>query len=198
MKRYLYVALILAISSHAVQATLITGQITGVFASTGTNVYSQDGVTIVFNGLGPGTIDTPTFASFGNFDVQVAPGAPVTVTDTFTLTLSETAPDVDSVSFTAILAGDLGELRSSAFLLFAPPLSLDLDAGAPELVFTASILSADQGIAGRVNLGVPSFPNASIAGSIVSVAIPEPSSLVLISLGGVLVVAVAGIRRARS
>jgi hypothetical protein len=164
------------------QADFLTGEITGVFDSSGTNVFSQGGVTIVFSGLGPGTVETPTFASFGIFTVTAAPLVPVGFSDHFTLTITETSPNTDSVRFDGALEGQMGQNSSSVFAMFFTPLTKVLGAETPFPHFV-SILSSDEGSPGRVNLGPPSFPASSISGSITPLAVPEPGSLVLLGLG---------------
>jgi hypothetical protein len=165
-----------------VQADFLTGQITGMFDSSGTNIYSQDGVTIVFTGVGPGTVETPTFASFGTFNVTAAPVLPVGFSDHFTLTITETSPNASSVSFAGALEGQMSQSASSVFASFFTPLTKVLDAGTlfPHFV---TITSSDEGIPGRVNLGPLAFPSSSISGSITPLAVPEPGSLVLLGLG---------------
>jgi hypothetical protein len=178
MKKSLFAAMVLLALAPSARAEFIAGQIVGTFGSSGTSTYSQGGVTITFTGAGPGTIDTPTFASFGSFDVVTAPGLPAAVADTFTLTVFETGPDLGVIQFTGTVGGLLGVNQSSAFVQFAGPLAQDIGTSP---VFTFRILAADQTTPGRINLGVPSFPTDSIAGSIT--AVPEPSSLALLGVG---------------
>lgn len=174
-------ALVCATQTTA-QADFLTGQITGVFDSSGTNTFSQNGVTIVFTGVGPGTVETPTFASFGTFSVTTAPLIPVGFSDHFTLTVTETSPVADSVSFQGVMEGQMGQNQSSVFAMFLDPLSRILGASTlfPHVV---TVTSADDGAPGRVNLGPPSFPDSSISGSITPAIVPEPSSLMILGLG---------------
>jgi hypothetical protein len=169
--------IVLAFGQTTSRADFLTGLTTGVFSSTSTNTMTENGVTIVFTGLGPGTVETPTFSDFGTFTVTAAPVTPVAIHDVFTLLFFESAPQSTSISFAATVTGMIGQDQSSGVVQFNPILTKTLGTN-PD--FLVSILSADEGMPGRVNLGVLAFPTASIAGSI---DVPEPGSMVLLALG---------------
>ncbi len=121
-------------------------------------------------------------------DSLEAPVTPQLVSSTFTLTVENTAT-MDTITFSGTLSGTISSSTSSASVLFSSPLSETLDG----YVFT--IVSADGGTPGTVNLSAPSTGGVSSIEASIS-AVPEPDSVVLLGLA---VPALAGLayRRAR-
>jgi len=179
---------VLALGSSA-QADLVqfvtTGSFTGGTNSTsGTNVYTDaaHGILITFNSSLNNSVTVPpaTQVSLGQFDTTGTTGStpPGSVGGTFTLNVFQTAPTAGNVSFVGSLSGTLTADNSQAFVQFNAPLSQNIGAS------IYSIVSADNGTPGRVNIAPPST-NAgltTIAGSVNSNVIPEPSSLILSAL----------------
>jgi len=173
---------VLALGSSA-QADIVQFVTTGVFTggtntTSGTNVYTAPGILLTFNSSLNNTVNAPpaTQVSFGTFN-STGTTTGGTLSGSFTLNIFQTAPTAGTVSFVGSLAGALTSNSSQAFVQFAAPLTQNIGAE------SYTIVSADNGTPGRVNIAPPST-NAgltTIAGS-VNAAIPEPSSLLLSAL----------------
>jgi len=164
-------------------ADIVTYATSGVFASSNTSTFTSGNVSIVYNaGFGIGlNVNPSTLVTFGTFNTSataLTATTPVTVTDTFTLTITQTAPTGGTGSFVGTLSGTLSVDTSNAFVRFTGPLALTIGNS------VYSILSADNNTPGRVNIS-PRNANAgtsTIAGQITIV--PEPSTMALTALGG--------------
>jgi hypothetical protein len=172
---------------------------TGTFDSgdlAGTNTYSDaaNGISIVFNSsLGNNvTVPPESLVSFGQFDTSATTGTVSTpVVSGFTLDIFQTMPTAGMLTFVGALSGTLRIDNSGAHVDFAGPLSQSIGA----IIYT--IANSDSGTPGRVNIAPPST-NAGLTTINGTVnAIPEPSALLLVALGGP-ALAVAAYRRRRS
>jgi len=182
-RRSLCVALalgaVLALGSSA-KADLVQFVTTGVFSSSGTDTFTAPGVSILYHSSTNNSVNVPPASqvSFGTFDTTgTTATSPTPVSSDFTLNIFQTAPTAGTVSFVGSLAGTLTLNSSQAFVQFGPPLSKNIG------LVSYTIVSADGGSPGRVNLAPPST-NAGIStinGSVNS-AVPEPSSLLLSAL----------------
>jgi len=179
---------VLALGSSA-QADIVQFVTTGTFTggsntTSGTNTYTDaaHGILMTFTSppSSPGVSVPPASqVSFGAFNTTGTTGLPTpgSLGGTFTLNIFQTAPTAGTVSFAGSLSGTLTGNSSQAFVQFATPLSANIGA------VSYSIVSADNGSPGRVNIAPPStnLGVTTIAGSVNS-AIPEPSSLLLSAL----------------
>lgn len=177
-----------------VRAVPVTYSTVGSFAAPGTagpSVLTVGGVTITFLGVTSSTVDAPSQASFGQFQVTTATqGTPAqNFSSPFTLRIFQTAPETVATpaEFAGQLTGTLSFFNSQAFVTFAQPLARAITG---QFTTTYTIVEADrdaQGtpVAGRTNLNPPST-NAGLStveGFITTTAapapIPEPSTLLM-------------------
>src|SRR5687768_5754637 len=98
-------------------AVPVTYSTAGVFGSSGTNTLNQNGAQIRFDALGLTTVNPPpdTNALFGSFTTLAAPAASTTLVDTFTLTITQTAPGPGGLTFTSTVGGNIFVGNSQAF-----------------------------------------------------------------------------------
>jgi len=179
---------VLALGSSA-QADLVQFVTTGTFTggsntTSGTSTYTDaaHGILITFNSSLNNSVEVPpaTQVSFGQFDTTGTTGStpPGSVGGNFSLNIFQTAPTAGNVSFVGSLSGTLTGNSSQAFVQFNAPLSANIGN------VSYSIVSADNGSPGRVNIAPPTTNNGltTIAGSVNANVIPEPSSLILSAL----------------
>jgi hypothetical protein len=176
------------------QAGTINFLSTGEFASSLTPTYTNGSTTVDYTALASTATVPPTNnVSLGGFVTAsgAAPATPTTVSDTFTLTVTNT-DTLDSISFTGTMSGAISSSTSNAFVLFSSPLSQTLDG------FVFTIVSSDQGTPGRLNLNAPTTNGgiSTINGTVSVTAVPEPASVALLAMA---VPALAGLayRRVR-
>jgi hypothetical protein len=193
--RTLWAAICAAVLCGAdAQAGSINYLVTETFTSSGTSLFtSADSTTTVLYTIPPfssATVPPTTNVSLGTFTTASSSATPVSVSDTFMLTIANLATS-DTITYTGSMSGTISSSTSTAFVQFNSPLSQNLDG------FVFTIVSADLGTAGRLNLNAPTT-NAGVSSinANVNAAIPEPSSVVLLALA---VPALAGlvIRRTR-
>ncbi len=145
-------------------------------------------VSLVFGSAGA-TVDAPTQINLGTFNTSgtLATATGVTFTNvSFALTVFH---GTGSHTFNGVINGTLGANTSTAYLQVNGSLSAVIDGA------TFSIVSADNNTAGRVNIA-PQNTNGGIStiqGFVT--AVPEPSSLAMLAMGGS--VAMIGLRSRR-
>lgn len=200
MKRILaMVALALPIMA----APVVTYTTTGTFGSSGGSTNA--GGTLMYKDvvlLGGGTVDlgqgNPTTASLGELDATIADG-PLSIADTFTLTVTQTGVDFPpgSGTFNATISGTIAHSSSQATIDFTGPTAMN-----PFTHQAAPFISI-----GGVNyiLAHPTFeivPPTTAGGvttlqaAIVGTAVPEPTTMALMGLGLIGLGIVARRRRA--
>jgi PEP-CTERM motif len=194
--RTLWAAICAAVLCGAdAQAGSINYLVTETFTSSGTSLFtSADSTTTVLYTIPlVSTADVPPAnnVSLGTFTTASSSATPVSVGDTFTLTIADIAT-LNSITYTGTMSGTISGNTSTAFVQFNSPLTQTLDG------FVFTIVSADLGMAGRLNLNAPTTNGgmSSINAIVNAASTPEPSSVVLLGLA---VPALAGlaIRRAR-
>jgi PEP-CTERM motif len=178
------------------QAGSIDFLATGTFASgttPGTSVYTAvDGTTVTYtSAFSTATVPPTNNVNLGTFTTASGEPStsPETVSSAFTLTVENIAT-TDTITFSGTLTGTISGTTSSAYVVFSSPLTENLDG----YIFT--IVNADQGTSGRVNLNAPSTSGGVSTINATVSAVPEPASVVLLGLA---VPALAGLayRRAR-
>ncbi|HEU5117638.1 MAG TPA: PEP-CTERM sorting domain-containing protein [Isosphaeraceae bacterium] len=199
MKRTLSSALVMALgvgglffsagsSSQADMVTYATTASINGGAPTYTQGSPPNQVSLVFGSAG-GTVNSPTQINLGTFDTSgtLATATGVTFNNvSFALTVFH---GTGSHTFNGVINGTLAANSSTAFLQVNGPLSAVIDG------VTFSIVSADTGTPGRVNIA-PETTNGGIStiqGFVT--AVPEPSSLAMLALGSS--VAMIGLRSRR-
>ena len=163
--------------AHAIPVTYSTS---GVFGSSGTSTLTQDGVRIDFNNLASTTVNPPpnTNALFGSFTTVAVPASPgITLVDTFTLTITQSAPGPGTAVFTSTVGGTIFVGNSQAFIQFAAPLTRIIASGG----FTTSyrIVEGDEANPGRLELFGNTGQVSTLNGNIGIAAVPEPGTMAL-------------------
>jgi len=166
----------LAGQAREARAVVVTYSTMGVFASSGTNVYTDPqnpNVRITFTGIPSGpAADVPPAAqvNFGFLEnTSLAAATTIEgVADTFTLTITQTTPSGGSTSFVGTLGGTLRFLNSQAFI--------DFETGIKTIgLVTYRIIEADEGVAGRAT--VASSGRSTVEGEVNLV--PEPGTMAM-------------------
>jgi hypothetical protein len=179
------------------QAGSITFLATGTFDSgltPGTPVFTApDGVTSVTDMalLSMATVPPTNNANLGMLTTASTepPGTPQTVSSNFTLTVENTVT-MDTITFSGVLSGTISGSTSNASIIFSSPLTQTLDG------FIFTIVSADSGHPGQVNLNAPTTNGGTSTINASVDAVPEPTSIALLGLA-VPALAGLGYRRAR-
>ena len=164
---------------------------TGTFTSSGTPTYTNGSTSVNYTSLVSSATAPPTSnVSLGTFTTAsiASPTSPTTVSDTFTLTVTNT-DTAHTITFSATMSGTISASTSSAFIEFSSPLSQDLDG----YVFT--IVSADLSVPGRLNLDAPTTNGGVSSINATVSSVPEPASVVLLGLA---VPALAGLAYRRT
>jgi PEP-CTERM motif len=170
------------------QAGSITYLATGVFTTSGTSTFTNGAASVTDTAIvSMANVPPTTFANLGTF-TTVNPGSTqISANDTFTVTI-ENILTTDTIKFSGTMSGSFSDASSSAFIQFSTPLTQTLDG------FIFTIVSADGGTPGRVNLNAP-MTNGGASTINATVAVPEPASVVLLGLA---VPALAGLGYRRS
>jgi len=172
------------------QAGSITYLSTGVFTTSGTSTFTNGVASVTDTAvLSTASVPPPTFANLGTFTTVNPSSTQISANDTFTVTVENIATS-DTINFSGTMSGSFSDSSSSAFIQFSTPLTQTLDG------FIFTIVSADEGTPGRVNLNAPTT-NGGVSTINATVSfVPEPSSVVLLGLA---VPGLAGLayRRAR-
>lgn len=165
-----------AVSALAAPVTYSTS---GVFASTGTNVATFGNVTLTFVGITTDTADpqAPLFfsnASFGYFDASGGSfNSLQPVSDTFTLTITQSAPTAGSGNLAGVLSGSMDANTSSV--------NFDVTSAGPVVIGATRYSFANTSYA----LVPPATNNGetTLQGVVDQSEIPEPTSMSLLGLG---------------
>jgi len=166
--------------ARAVQVTYSTS---GVFGSSGTALLSQGGAEIRYNPIATTVDGAPTTnALFGSFTTVGAPAEPgVTLVDTFSLTITQSAPAPGGeVVFTSSVGGRIYLNGSQAYVEFDDPLEQSLHVGG--FLTTYRILAGSASNPGRSALFGGLGQEAMINGEISIVSAPEPGTMAMACL----------------
>jgi hypothetical protein len=177
------------------QAGSIDFLATGTFTSSSSPTFeSSDGLSSVAytSANSMATVPPVNNINLGTFTAAstAAPATPSTVSDTFTLVVTDIAT-TNTITFVGTMSGAISGSTSSASVVFSSPLTETLDG------FVFTIVSADGGKAGTVNLNAPTTNGGvSTINASVTAVVPEPTSIALLGLA---VPALAGLafRRVR-
>jgi hypothetical protein len=105
-------------SASVVSAASITAgfSTTGLFTASGTNVYTDNGVTITFMGVTNASVITPSNTSLGEFIVSGSPTTTGSFLSDFILTVNQTVPAVGSDTASGTIGGTItiGALSDSS------------------------------------------------------------------------------------
>jgi len=163
----------------------LTFTTSGVFSSSGTNVYGAPPKTLTFLG-GGGTVDfgelDPSNANFGTFDADVVAGMGfLNLGGTLTLTITQTAlPGYwlgGTADFVGTLSGSIGHMASNATVTFAPT-SVVIDSVTYSLTHADFLLVPPTTNGGQTTIqGIVSGPSTPTGFT------PEPASMALIGIG---------------
>jgi len=174
-------------SVSAMALPIVDFTTTGTFTSTGTNQISWTNggtVTFTFNGVNA-SVDSPSFTSFGEMDMDTSGGGynGALVADTFTLSIFQTNPSVGSNSFLGTISGSVALDNQSNFTLFFGTTALTIGdvlyalqqpTGTPGFIPPGYAL-----VPPSTNNGITSIQGAVIAPQVV----PEPATMVLLGTG---------------
>jgi len=160
-------ALLLVGSVTPASAVTVTSSTSGVFGSSNSNVLSQGGVVITFNELISMNVDVAWSASalLGSFATTTAPSNSTgTLSDTFTLTITQRSPGPDGVMSTSTVSGTIFVENSQAFVMFNGPLT--------------------NGQEGTINdeIGIVSTPVPAADGDVGILHAPEPGTMAMACL----------------
>jgi hypothetical protein len=131
---------------------------------------------LTFTGLGSTSLNTPTDSSFGNFQMFVTGTSTVSLSGTFTLTITQTVPSVGSDSFSATFTGLFSGSSSGSGVVNFTVTSVTIGAN------TYSITN------NPLNLVPPASNNGitTVQGQITTTTtapIPEPAAMLLLGTG---------------
>ena len=160
-------------------AVPVTYSTAGVFGSSGTALLNQGGAQIRFDALGLTTVNVPpdTNALFGSFTTLAAPASSTMLVDTFTLTITQTAPGPGTVAFTSTVGGNIFVGNTGSFVQFNGPLTRTITSGGFTTFYR--IVEADDVSPGRVELFGNVNEVSTINGEVGIVAVPEPGTMAL-------------------
>ena len=175
-----FAAVLVVGSVTPANAIPVTYSTSGVFGSSNTNVLNQMGAQIRFNPVASTTVNPPpdTNANFGGFETLAAPANSVTLVDTFTLTITQTAPAPGGTAvFTSVVGGNIFLGNSQAFVQWTGPMTRFITSGG----FTTSyrIVEGDEARPGRLDLFGNPGQVSTLNGAIGIAAVPEPGTMAL-------------------
>jgi hypothetical protein len=191
------------LSGGVTEAGSISFVTTAIFTGgdlAGTNEYldAANGVDILYNSALNNSVTVPpaSHVSLGTFDTSATTtSVPVPVVSNFILNITETSgPDVGgNLVFQGTLTGDMAVSSSNVVLQFDSPLTGNIGS------INFAITSADGGTLGAVFLAPPATNNgtSTTSGIVDAIAVPEPSSVVMMGLGvsaGIMVLVLRGRR----
>lgn len=173
----------------------VTYLTSGTFTSSGTPTFtsadSSTTITYTNTGVQTVTVPPPSQVSLGSFTVASTSATPVAVVDTFTLDIviigGPPAAIGHTFVFNGVLHGTASATTATGNIVFTP---LAETFGG----LTISIASFDSGVPGAVNLGAPTT-NGGMTTLNGVVNTPEPSSVILMGIGGTAFLGVALRRR---
>jgi hypothetical protein len=177
------------------QAELVQYITNGTFTggnTSGTNAYTNTaaGISVVFNSSGTNSVTLTSAApsslvSFGQFNSSATSNTTslTPITAAFTLDVIQLAPTSQTLTYLGSLSGTLTIDASGAFVQFNAPLTQAAAGTAGNILY--SIVSADTGPMGRVNINAPKTQGgiSTIQGSVSLQTVPEPSSVAMLALG---------------
>ena len=202
---------ILALGASEANADPITFSTSGTFSCDilganqtcsggGTNAITlaspTGSLTITFHGTPSTTVNTPTFASFGSFQVSVTGSGMGASNIPFALTITQTSPTVGSQTLPAIFSGaftansGIGQITFQVF-----PSNITVTANIGGILYSLLPSQRDIGLVPPATNNGVSTVQGFISGSASPGAIPEPATMVLLGTG---LVGIAGMVRKRS
>jgi PEP-CTERM motif len=162
------------------QAGTIDFLATGDFTSTGTPTFTNGPASVTYtSAISSAVVPPATNINLGTFTAASTSASTTPVVDTFTLTVTDTTPGSagGSISFIGSMSGTISSGTSNASVVFSSPLSQTLDG------FVFTIVSADGGHVGTVNLNAPTTNGGvSTISATVDAVVPEPTSIALLGL----------------
>lgn len=199
----------LTLAAGSARSAMVTYTTLGTFdsgAQAGSSVYDDGNVLITFENIFLQTVQVgpPPVSglSFGNFNTTGTTGSLANVNSGFKLEIFQSSPGPTTppqLMLVGTLTGSLSGNASTAFVQFSgftpavlpPPFGVAGLIGSlttPNEIVTYYLTEADNGVLGKANIVPPSVNNgvSSVEGAI-TLVIPEPSSIALVGLGGVVV-----------
>jgi hypothetical protein len=175
------------------QAGTVNFLATGEFGTSLTPTFTNGPASVTYtSNISSAVVPPATNVNLGTFTTASTSATSTPTVDTFTLTVTDTdSPTLNFITFSGTMGGAISSNSSTAFVTFSSPLSQTLDG------FVFTLVMADQGTAGRLNLNAPTTNNGvSNINATVNAVVPEPTSIALLGLA---VPALAGIayRRVR-
>jgi hypothetical protein len=165
-----------AVGGRAAKAATVTYSTTGSFNGGGSSITFGGGgntLTINFLGLTNVTVNTPTFASLGDFQTVVTgSGATITPGTTFNLIITQSVPSSGTGTLSSMLSGTITQNSSTGQVTFT--------------VTTAVINGVTYTVTNNpLNLVPPSTNNGitSVQAQITGPAVPEPATMLLLGTG---------------